>query len=132
MRREMTNGPVQMLVIGFEGGEFRGEIAEALDRLGTSDTIRVLAISLVIKDADGRVRIAETQDGDAADTAALEEVADGLEPGTAAAIALLEHRWAIPLREAIARAGGQPIADVWVGPEDLARLGVSGEAMASE
>jgi hypothetical protein len=128
----MSNGPVQMLVIGFEGGEFRGEIAEALDRLGTSDTIRVLAISLVIKDADGRVRIAETQDGDAADTAALEEVAEGLEPGTAAAIALLEHRWAIPLREAIARAGGQPIADVWVTPEDLARLGVPGEAMGSD
>src|SRR5262245_59871899 len=119
----MTNGPVQMLVIGFEGGEFRGEIAEELDRLGTSDTVRVLAISLVIKDADGRVRIAETMQGDAGDEAALQEVADALEPGSAAAIALLEHRWAVPLREAIARAGGQAIADVWVTPEELARLG---------
>jgi hypothetical protein len=121
----MTNGPVQMLVIGFEGVEFRGEIAEALDRLGMSDTIRVLAIALVVKDEDGRVRIAETQDGDAADAAALEEVADALAPGSAAAIALLEHRWAIPLREAIARAGGQPISDVWLTPEELARLGVA-------
>jgi hypothetical protein len=128
----MTNGPVQMLVIGFEGVEFRGEIAEALDRLGMSDTIRVLAIALVVKDEDGRVRIAETQDGDAADAAALEEVADALAPGSAAAIALLEHRWAIPLREAIARAGGQPISDVWLTPEDLARLGVATEAMGSE
>jgi hypothetical protein len=121
----MTNGPVQMLVIGFEGVEFRGEIAEALDRLGMSDTVRVLAIALVVKDEDGRVRIAETQDGDAADAAALEEVADALAPGSAAAIALLEHRWAIPLREAIARAGGQPISDVWLTPEELARLGVA-------
>ncbi len=128
----MTNGPVQMLVIGFEGGEFRGEIAEELDRLGTSDTVRVLAIALVIKDADGRVRIAETQDENATDAAALQEVADALAPGTAAAIAVLEHRWAIPLREAIARAGGQAISDVWLTPEELARLGIAAEAMGSE
>jgi hypothetical protein len=36
----------------------------------------------------------------------------------------LEHRWAIPLRAAIERAGGKPIADAWVTPEDLAGLGL--------
>src|SRR5206468_9399473 len=33
-------------------------------------------------------------------------VADAIPTGTATAIALLEHRWAIPLRDAIGRAGG--------------------------
>src|SRR4051795_12222573 len=33
-------------------------------------------------------------------------VADAIPPGTTAAVAILEHRWAIPLREAIAGRGG--------------------------
>jgi hypothetical protein len=44
--------------------------------------------------------------------------------GTAVAIALLEHRWAIPLREAIVEAGGFPILDTWVHPRDLVEVGL--------
>jgi uncharacterized membrane protein len=44
--------------------------------------------------------------------------------GTAAAIALIEHRWAIPLRAAIARAGGFPLSDAWVHPLDLVDVGL--------
>ena len=50
-------------------------------------------------------------------------VADTIPPGTSAGIALIEHRWAIPLREAIERAGGAPLADEWVHPEDLVAAG---------
>lgn len=50
-------------------------------------------------------------------------VADAIPPGTSAGIALIEHRWAIPLREAIERAGGAPLADEWVHPEDLVAAG---------
>src|SRR6266513_1613981 len=45
-------------------------------------------------------------------------LADAIPPGTSAGIALLEHRWAIPLREAIERAGGEPLADAWLHPTD--------------
>src|SRR4029450_9583847 len=38
-------------------------------------------------------------------------VADAIPNGSAAGIALIEHRWAIPLRDAIARAGGMALAD---------------------
>ena len=41
-------------------------------------------------------------------------VEDAIPPGSAAAIALIEHRWAIPFRDAIARAGGVPLADEWI------------------
>jgi uncharacterized membrane protein len=50
-------------------------------------------------------------------------VADAIPPGATAAVAILEHRWAIPLREAIENAGGMPIADAWLHPTDLIELG---------
>ena len=50
-------------------------------------------------------------------------VADALPTGTAAAVALIEHRWAIPLRDAIGRAGGMPLADEWIHATDLIAVG---------
>ncbi|HEX8862948.1 MAG TPA: hypothetical protein VGC06_28415 [Actinomycetes bacterium] len=54
---------------------------------------------------------------------------------TAAALILLEHRWAIPLRDAIARAGGFRLASEFVSPLDLVSLGLvraeEAEALAS-
>src|SRR6476469_2966666 len=50
-------------------------------------------------------------------------VADAIPPGTSAVNGLIEHRWAVPLREAIERAGGVPLADEWVHPEDLIAAG---------
>jgi uncharacterized membrane protein len=52
-------------------------------------------------------------------------VADAIPTGTATAIALLEHRWAIPLRDSIARAGGFVIADEWIHPKDLVAVGLT-------
>lgn len=46
-------------------------------------------------------------------------VADAIPPGTSAGIALLEHRWAIPLRDAIEGAGGEALVDTWIHPQDL-------------
>jgi uncharacterized membrane protein len=54
---------------------------------------------------------------------AVWSVADAIPAGTTAAVALIEHRWAIPLRDAIRDAGGFPLADSWVHPEDLVALG---------
>jgi hypothetical protein len=44
--------------------------------------------------------------------------------GTMAVVALLEHRWAIPLRDAVRRVGGVTLADAWIHPEDLVALGL--------
>jgi hypothetical protein len=52
-------------------------------------------------------------------------VADAIPAGSIAAIALIEHRWAIPLRDAVGRAGGVALADEWVHPEDLVALGAA-------
>ena len=50
-------------------------------------------------------------------------IADTIPPGTTAAICLLEHRWAIPLRNAIAGAGGVALTDKWLHPQDLLAVG---------
>ncbi|MGZ8571027.1 MAG: hypothetical protein ACXWW5_02245 [Actinomycetota bacterium] len=50
-------------------------------------------------------------------------IADTIPAGTAAAVALIEHRWAIGLRDAIRGAGGFPLADTWIHPEDLVAVG---------
>ncbi len=55
-------------------------------------------------------------------------LAEQIPPGTVAAIALLEHRWAIPLREAILGAGGMVLVDEWLHPEDLVRYGAEAAA----
>jgi uncharacterized membrane protein len=63
-------------------------------------------------------------DGHLLDEAEVWDVADTIEPGSAAAIALIEHLWALPLRDAIARAGGVPVSDAWVHPLDLVEVGL--------
>jgi uncharacterized membrane protein len=43
---------------------------------------------------------------------------------SAAALILLEHRWAIPLRDAIGRAGGVRLASEFISPLDLVAVGL--------
>ena len=43
---------------------------------------------------------------------------------SAAALILLEHHWAVPLRDAIARAGGFRISDGFISPLDLIEIGL--------
>ena len=55
-------------------------------------------------------------------------VADTIPNGTSAAIALLEHVWAIPFRDSIQRAGGILLADAWIHPTDLVAVGLEAAA----
>ncbi len=53
---------------------------------------------------------------------------DAIPPGSSVAIALIEHRWAVPLRDAIQSAGGEALVDTWVHPEDLVAIGAEARA----
>jgi uncharacterized membrane protein len=53
----------------------------------------------------------------------IRDVGEAIAPGQSAAIALLEHRWAIPLRDKIVEAGGIALADEWIHPADLIAIG---------
>src|SRR5690348_6276218 len=43
---------------------------------------------------------------------------------SAAALVLIEHHWAVPLRDAVVRAGGFRISDAFISPLDLVELGL--------
>lgn len=67
---------------------------------------------------------AALEQGSAFDDAEVWYLADAVPVGMTAAIAVLEHRWAIPLRDAITEAGGVALADRWLHPEDLLAAGL--------
>lgn len=157
-------GPVQMLILGFENPNFKGEALAELQKLRDADIIRVIDAMVVYKDADGNVAVVQDTDlsgeemgefgaivggliglgmageegleaGAEAGAEAMEGerifddddvwyAVDAIPPNTAAAIALFEHRWAIPFRDAILRAGGFVLADEWIHAKDLVAVGL--------
>jgi hypothetical protein len=141
----MSLGPLQVMVVNFEDTNFTGEIEAELIRLEEAGTLRVLDVIFVAKSLDGEIEIVRTDDvhtgalsqallgmGDGVSaTKALAEdpdvwyAADAIEPGHAAGIMVLEHRWSIPLREAIVAAGGTNVVTEWVDEAEVAGLGVA-------
>src|SRR4030095_11009690 len=52
------------------------------------------------------------------------DVLEALPNDSAAALVLIEHHWAVPLRDAIARAGGFRLSDGFISPLDLVEIGL--------
>jgi uncharacterized membrane protein len=52
------------------------------------------------------------------------DVLDDIPNDSAAALILLEHHWAVPLRDAVVRAGGFRISDGFISPLDLIEIGL--------
>jgi len=52
------------------------------------------------------------------------DVVEDIPNDSAAALLLIEHHWAVPLRDAIARAGGRRISDGFISPLDLVGIGL--------
>ena len=60
------------------------------------------------------------------------DVLEEIPNDSAAALILLEHHWAVPLRDAIARAGGFRISDGFISPLDLIEIGLLSAEEAEE
>ena len=52
------------------------------------------------------------------------DVVEEIPNDSAAALILLEHHWAVPLRDAVFRAGGYRISDGFISPFDLVEIGL--------
>jgi hypothetical protein len=141
-------GPVQVLLIGIDARDADRMLAAELQDLGTQDGVRVLDVLRVRRAYDDELRRLDPLDaaghsGDLIEAllvvepeesevegarqdleAAIDErawfLADRVPRGAAVAILLVEHRWAIPLREATADFGADVFGDAWVHPRDLA------------
>jgi uncharacterized membrane protein len=60
------------------------------------------------------------------------DVLEDIPNDSAAALLLIEHHWAVPLRDAIARAGGFRLSDGFISPLDLVELGLLSAEEAEE
>lgn len=139
-------GPVQVLVVGLDQPSLRGEVLAELARLRKAGIVRLVDLLLVHRGNDGTFETLEAPpgmpaglgeltaaliggpavdapsgNGDAANPS-LWSLAEAVPPGTTAAVALLEHTWAGPLRDAIRRAGGRPLEETWLDPADAELL----------
>jgi len=75
-------------------------------------------------EADGGVNVFTEEEG--------WDILEDIPNGSAAALVLLEHHWAVPLRDAIARAGGFRISDGFISPLDLVGIGLVSAEEAKE
>jgi hypothetical protein len=116
-------GPVEYMIVAFPGNKFTGEIVPALQDLVDSETIRIIDLAFVAKDADGEVAGFELSDLDPDVQAALEKAgaeaaglfneedlaaaAEELEPNSSAALLVWEDLWAARLADSIRDAGGE-------------------------
>lgn len=116
-------GPVEFILLGFEGNRFNGDIAPAISELVEKGFIRLVDVALVMKDAEGETHILEMQelDEDVAEAvrtlagevrglmseADLLEVAESLDPSSTVAALLVEHLWATRFADAVRAAGGE-------------------------
>jgi hypothetical protein len=134
----MMRGPIDYIIVGSEGLKFDGSILRALEAPINSGVISLVALSAINKDADGNVTALDiASDGDdylmeftqkyALDSNAvtqddIDEVAELLEPNTAAGFLVIEQLWAKPLKRALLDANAYLIAEGRIHPDAAAEL----------
>jgi hypothetical protein len=123
----VTIGPVELIMVKFPGNQLRGTaIAPALKDLVDSNTVRVIDLRIVRKDADGKTQSIELTSLDDDQFKAFEPLVDQvlgvisveqiqrlsdlLENNSAGAIMLFENVWATRFRDALLEANGELVA----------------------
>lgn len=112
------------MIVAFPGNRFQGKIAPALADLVESNTIRIIDLAFVGKNAEGEVVAFELSELDEEVRAGLENIVGGpveglfneddlaaaaeeLDPDSSAALLVWEDVWAAELAQAIRDAGGE-------------------------
>jgi uncharacterized membrane protein len=120
-------GPVEYIVLAFPGNRFKGEIVPALAELVENETIRIIDLAFVKKDADGSVTTVELDDmdedeagglgdhgdvGDLLNDDDLMRAAESLEPNNSAAVLVWENTWAARFAQSVRNADGVVLENV--------------------
>ncbi len=140
-------GPVDIVVIAYPAdAPMTGEAIPIMVDLVDRGIIRVLDVEFVVKNADGTYsgfeatgldsdRVGDLVVFEGATSGLLGDedlaaAADGIEPGSAAAIIVYENRWAAPFAAAVRRNGGTLVGFERVSVEDLLASLEAAEAAA--
>lgn len=130
----MAVGPVDVIIIGFPGNKFSGQIAPAIMDLVDAGTIRVIDLLFVMKDAEGVVTTIEAADLDpvtgpsflaidvaqhgALDYEDADEVSEDLPLNSSALLIAYENTWAGNFVKAVFEADGVVIDQIRI-PVDV-------------
>ncbi|WP_116195365.1 DUF6325 family protein [Microbacterium trichothecenolyticum] len=114
-------GPIEFYAIGFEGDRPGPAVLQAIDDLVAAGTVNVLDLVFARRSPEGEIEVLELSDTiddgapalDLAGLAGQEDIlylAENLEPGSSAAILVVELLWAKSFAAALYDAGGAVIA----------------------
>src|SRR5215470_14234953 len=143
----MTLGPLEYLMVAFEGNRFSGEILDALHDAQDKGIIRVIDMVVIKKDEQGNVTALELSELNEQEARPFSFLAGGLlsifEPddveatasqmpnNSAAGLLLIEDTWAIPLKQAMLKAGAIARTGGLVAPEVVQAIEAEIEAEAA-
>ena len=116
----MAIGPVEYMIIEFPGNHFHAEIVPAIAKLIESQTVRIVDLVFIMKDADGQVTTYEfdqleelapfaTLQGEVGGLVNQDDIdyaAAALHADSSAAVLVWEDTWASELATAVRGAGG--------------------------
>src|SRR5438876_5459970 len=144
----MTLGPLEYVMVAFEGNRFSGQILTELRTAQEKGIIRVIDLLVIKKDEQGNVMALELSDLSEEEARPFGFLAGGLlnifEPddveatasqmpnNSAAGLLLIEDTWAIPLKKAILNAGAVARAGGLVAQEIVGGIEAEIEAEAAE
>ncbi len=136
-------GPIDYIIVGFEGNKFNGSILRALGDAIDNGTIALVALALISKNDKGTVStidVANTGDdyavnfvekykpgSEKVDKDDIQEMADLLENNTSAGLLVIEQLWAKPLKKAIIDANGVLVAEGRIHPDAAEELDKGGK-----
>lgn len=131
-------GPIDYIIVGFEGNKFDGSILKAIGDAVDSGAIALVDMAMIAKNEAGEVTALSVTDfGDAVAIQFvdkykpqkaeitqddIDEMAELLENNTAAGMLVVEQLWAIPLKKALIDANGVLIAEGRIHPEAAAEI----------
>ncbi len=142
LRRVRKRGVIRVVDLLFVQKDKRGSVSNAMhltdlsegerERLGAVAGgligLRAAGVEGALVGAEmGAMAVAERDYGLSSDK--LQELAESIPKGSAAAILVIEHHWATKLRDAIAEAGGVTLAQAMISPTALVMVGAELNAM---
>lgn len=136
-------GPIDYIIVGFEGNKFDGSILQSLGDAIDKGIIALVAMSFITKDSEGNVATVDINESSdevilsfsekyqvssgGVDQDDIDEMAELLGNNTSAGLLVVEQLWAKPLKKALIDANGVLLAEGRIHPDAALELSEEGE-----